>query len=684
MGRSLFRPSTSNTTENYPAAKEFYHPLSDTHYLMQERGGKYYQRRWQTGFDGTETNFEELSIDYVLGSGNHARSYLHRTSRGMLIELPLGWYAENGGSWGMSPGFDSRHPATRRVLPYECIFCHDGYPDIPKGSTAPGAAPVFRAELPEGIDCQRCHGPGQRHIEAAGKPNASREQIRATIVNPARLSPKLRMDLCLQCHLETTSTAFPAIVRRFDRAPFSFTPGEPLSAFLLWFDHAPGVGRDDKFEIVGSAGYRLRKSRCFRESQDRLTCDTCHDPHRIPRGDEAVRHYSEVCRQCHTAAFKDSHPATGDCVSCHMPKRRTEDVVHVVMTDHLIQRRPPPDALAPLAERHPMEAEEYRGEVVPYESPASALYLALAQVAMKNNLSAGVVQLDRLLARQPQAEPEWYLQLGQAWLSAGQPRKAAAAYQRASSLRPQSVRTLEALAQALRAAGETARAIDTLRQAIRVDPSEASAWRQLGTLTSAIEPLEKAITLDPDLPGAYATLASIQAGTGQREQAQQTLRKALCLDPYDAAAWDLAGRSSAEKGNFPEAFFNFEKANYYRPNFAPYLYDYGVALSSAGQFDRSQEMADGSLRADPNLAEAHVLRGRLWFAKRELLAAAAEYREALRLRPDFARVRLDLASTLASAGEMEQAVEVLREAARSSDPEVAKLAADALGRLGRR
>jgi predicted Zn-dependent protease len=64
--------------------------------------------------------------------------------------------------------------------------------------------------------------------------------------------------------------------------------------------------------------------------------------------------------------------------------------------------------------------------------------------------------------------------------------------------------------------------------------------------------------------------------------------------------------------------------------------------------------------------------------------AAAEYREALRLRPDFARVRLDLASTLASAGEMEQAVEVLREATKSEDPEVARLAQGALDRLGRR
>src|SRR5262249_9057366 len=161
-------------------------------------------------------------------------------------------------------------------------------------------------------------------------------------------------------------------------------------------------------------------------------------------------------------------------------------------------------------------------------------------------------------------------------------------------------------------------------------------------------------------------------------QALESLREALRLDPYDAAAWDLAGRASAEKGLLSESLFNFQKAIYHRPGFAPYLYEYGVALSSAGQFDRAQEMADTALKADPRLAEAHVLRGRLLVAKRRLPEAAAAYRAALSLRPDFARVQLDLASTLASAGEMEQAVEVLLKAARSSDPEVAKLALSAL------
>jgi hypothetical protein len=95
---------------------DFSHAASDTHYSMLTREGKWYQRRWQIGPGGQEINVEEMQVDFVVGSGNHARTYLHRTERGTLLQLPLGWYAEKGGSWGMNPGYDSPRPPSHRAI----------------------------------------------------------------------------------------------------------------------------------------------------------------------------------------------------------------------------------------------------------------------------------------------------------------------------------------------------------------------------------------------------------------------------------------------------------------------------------------------------------------------------------------------------------------------------------------
>ena len=37
----------------------FYHAASGTYFRILQRGGKFYQRRWQKGGDGAETNVEE-------------------------------------------------------------------------------------------------------------------------------------------------------------------------------------------------------------------------------------------------------------------------------------------------------------------------------------------------------------------------------------------------------------------------------------------------------------------------------------------------------------------------------------------------------------------------------------------------------------------------------------------------
>jgi predicted CXXCH cytochrome family protein len=102
-----------------------------------------------------------------------------------------------------------------------------------------------------------------------------------------------------------------------------------------------------------------------------LLCTTCHDPHRARRGADAQRHYTAACRSCHADVHSDGEGLVRatDCVACHMPKRRADDAVHVVITDHWIRRSPPPSSLELKPEKH----GRYVGPVRLYYPPTLSL-----------------------------------------------------------------------------------------------------------------------------------------------------------------------------------------------------------------------------------------------------------------------------------------------------------------------
>jgi tetratricopeptide (TPR) repeat protein len=656
------------------------------------RDGGVLLRRWQAGFQGREENVEELSIDYVMGSGNHVRTYLHRTARGTLIELPLAWYSEKGGSWAMNPGYDTAAPDMRRKIGYDCMFCHNGYPEIPAGHEVVGSEPVF-SRLPEGIDCQRCHGPGGEHVRAAQTAGTSKDAVRDAILNPARLNGERQMEVCMQCHLETTSRGLPNAIKRFERGPFSYRPAEPLGNFVTFFDHAAGSGREGKFEIVSSA-YRLRQSRCYLESGGKLTCETCHNPHDIPRGAAAVAHYSQVCRECHGGSLDamvaaNRHVKDADCASCHMPKRRTEDVVHAVMTDHLIQRRRPArDLTAELAERNESEKERYHGEVAAYyPRNADPLYAAVAQVSEKSNLEGGIPRLTAEIEKQKPARAEFYLALGDAWRDRGEARKAIGPYEEALKRDPNSAATLRRLGIALKDAGEPARAGEILQRAVQTAPEDARAWFELGSLDSAqgrnaqaVTELEKATTLDPDLGEGFENLGAALAESGQADRAEAAFRNALRIRPYDGRTYANLGKLLAEK-NPQESLYCFERAVAMGADSASAHFDHGVLLARLNRLDEARKQMESALRMDPTMAEAHDVLGGLMEMKGQTAAAEREYREALRVRPQFDRAHLNLGALLAERGDSAGAAAELRAAAQSRDVQIRSQAEEVLKKL---
>jgi predicted CXXCH cytochrome family protein len=621
MGRSFSRPTAGNTIGDTKDPATFYHKASDSYFMMLARDGKFYQRRYQIGFDGKETNSLEKEIHYVMGSGNHARAYLHRSARNTLVELPLGWYEEGGGSWAMSPGYDRPdHAGFTRPVTYGCMFCHNGIPEIPSAANS-RAEPVFDGRVPEGIDCQRCHGPGSNHVQAAETAGVNLEDVRKAIVNPARLEPERRMEVCMQCHLQTTSFPLPNSIVRYDRDPFSFRPGEALADFMLHFDHAPGAGREDKFEIAGAA-YRLRRSACFLKSDGALGCTTCHNPHDTPRGEAAATHYRTVCRQCHGADFTElvdagKHSRDGDCIGCHMPKRRTDDVVHAVMTDHYIQRRKPSrNLLAPLAERHETAENAYRGEVVLYyprtasATPDQDLYLAVAQVSQKTNLAKGAQDLAAAIEKHRPQRVEFYLHLGEALKDSGQLAKALPVYEEAVRRQPDSLIALQRLGFALRSAGQLGRAAETLKRALALDSRDAASWHQLGLVylgqgspKDALSAFQKTVEADPDMSEGHNSLGGLWLESGDLPRAEPALREAIRIQPDYAEARSNLANVLASTNRLAEARHHFEAALRLKPDYAAARFNYGVALAKSGRLDealphfrRVAESSDAAMR----------------------------------------------------------------------------------------
>jgi hypothetical protein len=461
-------------------------------------------------------------VRFVCGSGQQGKSYLIDRG-GFLFLSPVAWYRSGG--WKPSPGYEQGTLHFDRPVTFACLHCHSNRPLPVAGTENRYREPIFEGHA---IGCERCHGPGEKHVEhqqlrvfSSSRP----PPVDYTIVNPARLTPALRDSVCEQCHLQGEAR----VVRR-GKSLDDYRPGLPLSDFLAVYVRPPELtqGRRALNHVE-----QMEVSRCREGSGGKLGCISCHDPHSLPEPEKRVAFYRDRCLVCHADAgcrlpeHERLKRNENSCVDCHMPKAESANIVHMAVTDHRIVRRPgynppTPDRLRP-------------GGDLPMIHFHAHLPGARGDDARRN---------EGLLAAEMATRP-----------GPEQVRKMIAA--RAEPLLRDGpgddVDALEALGTVLTIQGRASEATAVLDRTLALAPERASLLEAAALADPTPERWRRYLEVAPLRPRGHFHLAEALAARREWANVIRACRESLRLDPTYAPARTLLVKALRETGDAPVA-----------------------------------------------------------------------------------------------------------------------------------
>ena len=605
MAQSFYALTPESVVEDFSGVEVVHAPTGFV-YVARREGDRFVQEEYRRDPDGSVSHRLVRPMDFVVGSGSAARTYLSQEN-GRLYELPLTWYTQPVGEgqgttvgpadgaqghWALSPGYDESNGRFDRRIPERCMACHNGT------SEAVPFADGKYASLADGIGCEQCHGPGSIHTEARTANPEAPDSVDVTIVNPKWLSTDLQLDVCQQCHLNGEVS-----VLRDGETARSYRPGRPLSAHRAVY----GLdGGDDAVNVISHAE-RMMASECFQQSPS-MTCVTCHDPHEGFR-QKGPDYFNATCRTCHdpaalqasmpSPALERQHDVGADCFSCHMPKVTAEDAPHASFTDHKTR----------IVRDDEIRSVGGTGELVPYfdqdQDESEVAGIAYVIYARQGGGSAafrrGVSILDRVLRDRPQAGEAQFV-LGVARLQMGDARAALAPLRLAIEQGANPER-LNALAQALEQTAQPAEAERLYRQALAAQPAAANIRTNLGRLLEASGRLPEAIGAyraaieeEPWLSEAHVLLGGALAKSGDLGGAAGALRKAVELEPDQPDALTNLGVLLAQQGDIGQAGRLFQRAVRAGPQNADALANLALFQINQGQRQEAQRNAQAALQ----------------------------------------------------------------------------------------
>lgn len=306
-------------------------------------------------------------------------------------------------------------------------------------------------------------------------------------------------------------------------------------------------------------------------------------------------------------------------------------------------------ALAPTAERFVRLAECQRAShqfEAAERSARAALELEANHAAALRNLGLALgargckvdaIEAFRGATRLEPNSAETWAYLGVMLAESGELREAESALARSLAIDANQIHALIALARLLLDAERPAEAAPLLERALQQRPQVAELHRNLGNALHGVGQLSRAreaycaaINLDPHLTLAQANLAMLLKQQGDLEQSREWLTRALQAEPANPV-------------------YLHQLARLHEARRAP--------LDAAAAWEHLTGLK-------PESARAHVVVGQALEKRGQSEAAAAHYREAMRLKPDLAEAFDRLAKVHKDLGEFHRSEELLRESRR--------------------
>lgn len=610
MGRSFYPAENAAVIEDFSHPNPTYDTNRDFYYTAAFKDGKVSQTEFRLNEKGERIYELSRTADYIIGSGNHNRTYL-TVKNGFLKELPLTWYSDKQ-KWDLSPGYHSTNMRFSRPIVEECMHCHNSYTEISAYSQS-----RYNKPLPNGIGCERCHGPGQLHVQQRLENSAiNTGQPDVSIINPKNLPFQEQLDVCQQCHLQGEISVFLP-----DKRSSDFRPGMQLSTIKsIFMEKNP---KQNVFRIASHAE-RLSQSECFQKSKS-LTCITCHDPH-VPVQEHPRSSFNDNCLACHNVNSLqlenlEYHQQSADCVSCHMLQGGTADIPHVNFTDHKIQRYS-----TPIQSSHPTAIKINKAPVnlVNYftgDKTVNAIQTGIAYVRLfesrhqqKGYLINSISLLEESLKEKDGQVAGWY-HFGRAHHLLGNGKKAVSAYQQTIDQDPDHPLAYAQLGFLAIENEKFIQAVSLFRQSVKSDPYNPVVWNNYGqallfsdSSNQALSAYTTAIQLDQDYANAYNNRGELLLYQQNKvKMSKNDFMSCLALDPdHIFALHNMSNIAILEEDLLKAEKFAF-RALVVNSDFVPAYGTLATVFAQQGRIEEAKQSLSTMIKLEPNNVDARKI-----------------------------------------------------------------------------